>query len=221
MSAAARVHWLSQPSRSFLRHPPPPRVTSASRRSASSLPQSSLSRKTSHRTGLAPTTPDGFSSALAARLRKVRSIRFSSSGPRSSPPLQSAQAEAPPSLSQRLKKLSQEYGWSALGVYLGLSALDFPFCFLAVRMLGTERIGYAEHAVVETFWSIVRIPFPNLGKKAEKEEKQAIEEEHQDAAAAAEPAGSMAQADGSGAVAAPAAESASEYFQENCRYAVR
>ncbi|CAI7641871.1 unnamed protein product [Penicillium glandicola] len=52
------------------------------------------------------------------------------------------------SLSQRLKKLSREYGWAALGVYLGLSALDFPFCFAAVRLLGVERIGYYEHAVV-------------------------------------------------------------------------
>ncbi|EKV05279.1 Peptide alpha-N-acetyltransferase Nat2, putative [Penicillium digitatum] len=52
------------------------------------------------------------------------------------------------SLSQRLKKLSREYGWAALGVYLGLSALDFPFCFAAVRLLGVERIGYYEHAVI-------------------------------------------------------------------------
>jgi hypothetical protein len=47
-----------------------------------------------------------------------------------------------------LKKLSREYGWAALGVYLGLSALDFPFCFAAVRLLGVERIGYYEHVVV-------------------------------------------------------------------------
>lgn len=52
------------------------------------------------------------------------------------------------SLSQRLKKLSREYGWAALGVYLTLSALDFPFCFAAVRLLGVERIGYYEHVVV-------------------------------------------------------------------------
>lgn len=45
------------------------------------------------------------------------------------------------SLSGRLKKLTQEYGRSAVVVYLALSALDFPFCFLLVRVLGTERIG--------------------------------------------------------------------------------
>lgn len=33
-----------------------------------------------------------------------------------------------------------------------LSALDFPFCFVAVRMLGTERIGRWEGVVVEWFW---------------------------------------------------------------------
>lgn len=47
-----------------------------------------------------------------------------------------------------MKKLSREYGWSALGVYLMLSALDFPFCYLLVHVLGTERIGAWEHAVV-------------------------------------------------------------------------
>lgn len=36
-------------------------------------------------------------------------------------------------------------------MYLGLSALDFPFCFLAVRYLGTERIRYFEDQVVSTF----------------------------------------------------------------------
>jgi hypothetical protein len=40
-----------------------------------------------------------------------------------------------------MRKLSREYGWSALGVYLGLTAIDFPFCYLLVRYLGTERIG--------------------------------------------------------------------------------
>ncbi len=45
------------------------------------------------------------------------------------------------SLSARLKKLSREYGWTAVGVYLAFSVLDFPFCFLLVRTVGTEKIG--------------------------------------------------------------------------------
>lgn len=40
-----------------------------------------------------------------------------------------------------MKKLSREYGWVGLGVYLGLSVLDFPLCFLLVRTVGVERIG--------------------------------------------------------------------------------
>lgn len=50
-------------------------------------------------------------------------------------------AEESLSLSGRLRKLSREYGWAAVGVYLGLSVLDFPFCFLLVKWAGTERIG--------------------------------------------------------------------------------
>ncbi|KAL9138558.1 MAG: hypothetical protein Q9175_000240 [Cornicularia normoerica] len=53
------------------------------------------------------------------------------------------------SLSQRLRKLSREYGWSAFGVYMLLTALDFPFCFAAVRYLGTDRIGHYEHVIIE------------------------------------------------------------------------
>ena len=52
-----------------------------------------------------------------------------------------SEAEEQLSLSGRLKKLSREYGWTALGVYMGLSVLDFPLCFLLVRTVGTEKIG--------------------------------------------------------------------------------
>lgn len=47
---------------------------------------------------------------------------------------------------------------------MALSALDFPFCFLAVRMLGTERIGQWEHAVVSAFWKVVPYPFETSPK---------------------------------------------------------
>lgn len=90
-------------------------------------------------------------------------------------------------MSARLKRLSREYGWSALGVYLLLSALDFPFCFFAVRMLGTERIGRWEHVVIENFWKVVQIPFPSLGKQRQMEEAvQATEPDGFDVATARE-----------------------------------
>jgi hypothetical protein len=65
------------------------------------------------------------------------------------------------SLGQRLKRLSKDYGWSALGVYLALTALDLPFCFLAVRSLGTDRIGHWEHVIVT--WIKDTISWPLAG----------------------------------------------------------
>lgn len=64
------------------------------------------------------------------------------------------------SLSQRLRKLSREYGWAAVGVYFGLSAFDFPFCFAAVRLLGVDRIGHFEHVVVQTFKDALHTVWP-------------------------------------------------------------
>lgn len=54
-----------------------------------------------------------------------------------------------------MKKLSREYGWSALGVYLGLTALDFPFCYMLVRYLGTDKIGEWEHIVVSNVNKVI------------------------------------------------------------------
>jgi hypothetical protein len=33
-------------------------------------------------------------------------------------------------------------------VYIALSALDFPFCYILVKTLGTEKIGEWEHATI-------------------------------------------------------------------------
>jgi hypothetical protein len=80
--------------------------------------------------------------------------RFNStnnSNPNAQRPNQGHQQQStkePSGLSARLKKLTREYGWAALGVYLTLSALDFPFCFAAVRLLGVERIGHFEHVIL-------------------------------------------------------------------------
>ncbi|MCJ1352353.1 MAG: hypothetical protein MMC33_002337 [Icmadophila ericetorum] len=81
------------------------------------------------------------------RYNSTNSTNPPSSSPNPTPNLGSPEPSL--TLSQRLRKLSREYGWSALGVYLLFSALDFPFCFLAVRWLGTERIGRWEHTIVE------------------------------------------------------------------------
>lgn len=73
------------------------------------------------------------------------------------------------SLSQRLRKLSREYGWAAVGVYFGLSALDFPFCFAAVRLLGVERIGYFEHVVVQSAKDFFHSIWPQTEPTAQSE----------------------------------------------------
>ncbi|KAK4153209.1 hypothetical protein C8A00DRAFT_15553 [Chaetomidium leptoderma] len=84
--------------------------------------------------------------------------------------------EASLSLRERLRKLSREYGWAAVGIYLSLSVLDFPFCFLLVRTVGTEKIAHLEHVVVsnaqkvipervQTWW----LEYRQAAKKAERE----------------------------------------------------
>ena len=90
--------------------------------------------------------------------------RFNSSKQGSGPVSEPGQATPTLSITQRLRKLSREYGYSAVGVYIFLSALDFPFCFLAVRTLGTDRIAYWEHQAIAWFWKIVPWPFPTAEK---------------------------------------------------------
>lgn len=56
-------------------------------------------------------------------------------------------------------------------MYLGLSALDFPFCFAAVRLLGVERIGHFEHVAVESVKSAFRAIWPQSETGSAQEEK--------------------------------------------------
>lgn len=100
--------------------------------------------------------------------RRFRSLRFKSDKPTvqsHNPTPHLGSPEPAPSVSQRLKKLSREYGWTAVGVYLGLSLIDFPLCFMAVRLLGTDRIGHYEHVLKNALWSVVRLVIPDAGKK--------------------------------------------------------
>lgn len=118
-------------------------------------------------------------------LRPFRNFRSNSSknSPRLDPTPHLGSPE-PTGLKARLSKLSREYGWVALGVYFSLSLLDFPFCFLAVRLAGPERIGQIEHSILssvksvtEPLWKMVE---PIIGdwskqKKAVNEAGEAIE----------------------------------------------
>lgn len=64
-------------------------------------------------------------------------------------------AEENLSLTARLRKLSREYGRAAIVVYFLLSVLDYPFFFMLVKAVGTERIGKVEHLIVSTVASVV------------------------------------------------------------------
>lgn len=74
-------------------------------------------------------------------------------------------------------------------MYLGLSALDFPFCFVAVRLLGVERIGHWEHVAVSSVKDVFKSVWPQAESgsvpaegdgalvKAEQEEEEGSMEE--------------------------------------------
>lgn len=123
--------------------------------------QRSLSTTTGRLT--APSRP-GLRSIQLPKQRLNRRFQSGSSGSGS----QSSKEGG--SLSQRLRKLSREYGWAALGVYLGLSALDFPFCFAAVRLLGVDRIGHLEHVVVESVKSTFKSVWPQTESRPSEAE---------------------------------------------------
>jgi hypothetical protein len=72
-----------------------------------------------------------------------------------------------------MKAMSKKYGWTVVGIYLGLSVLDFPFCFLAVRWFGTERIARVEHAIIEYFWAALEKVAPGL--KERRASNEAVE----------------------------------------------
>lgn len=85
--------------------------------------------------------PRPSSETLFQRLRTRTNRYFHNSRPRRNGEAKPENLGDDTSLSGRMKKLSREYGWSVVGVYIFLSAADFPFCYLLVRTLGTDRIG--------------------------------------------------------------------------------
>ncbi|SGY13993.1 BQ5605_C010g06020 [Microbotryum silenes-dioicae] len=53
------------------------------------------------------------------------------------------------SLSQRLKTLFRTHGWSALSIYLLLSAIDFSLTFLLIYAIGADKVRIAEDYVLD------------------------------------------------------------------------
>ncbi|KAL3425804.1 peptide alpha-N-acetyltransferase Nat2 [Phlyctema vagabunda] len=95
-----------------------------------------------------PSRPQTILQRLRASIRSLHTSPRLRNTPNPTPNLGAPAGEESLSLGARMRKLSREYGWSALGVYLMLSALDFPFCYLLVRYLGTDRIGEWEDIIV-------------------------------------------------------------------------
>lgn len=99
---------------------------------------------------------------------------------------QAQEPAKPTTLSGRMKEMSRKYGWTVTGIYLGLSVLDFPFCFLAVKWFGTERIAEIEHYIMDGFWNFAEKVMPSLKERRLANEAASGPE---DAAAAAREAG--------------------------------
>ncbi|KAI5199114.1 hypothetical protein E4T39_06392 [Aureobasidium subglaciale] len=105
---------------------------------------------------------------LLSRFRNPNSRRWNSSRPNPDPTPQLGSPAPQLSFYQRFKQLGKEYGWVVTGVYFGLSALDLPFCFLAVRGLGTDRVARWEHAIVGTIKDAVKAVMPDIGSKVDE-----------------------------------------------------
>ncbi|KAI1284115.1 hypothetical protein F5Y07DRAFT_100683 [Xylaria sp. FL0933] len=153
--------------------------TQSLRRAFSSLSQPGLRMPISRsiqRINYRPRMSNSINKPYQSPLRtNKRSFHKSSRLRDAKPDPTKANTQEPQGLSARLKKLSREYGWAAVGVYLGLSVLDFPFCFLLVRVVGTDRIGELEHWVV----SHVKRIIPESIRNRYKEYKAALKEAKQ------------------------------------------
>ncbi|KAI1009431.1 hypothetical protein LB504_003614 [Fusarium proliferatum] len=108
-----------------------------------------MARLRSARFGIGSTTTPGM---LQGVLR--RGFRFTTKR-KTNKKSTIGEAEEPKGLTAKLKKLTKEYGWVTVGVYLGLTVLDFPFCFLFVRMVGADKIGEVEHRVMSSIKQMI------------------------------------------------------------------
>jgi hypothetical protein len=60
---------------------------------------------------------------------------------------QAVRETSQPKRKPSLKELTKKYGWTALGVYFCLSALDLPIAYIMVHSMGKERVQEVEMAV--------------------------------------------------------------------------
>ncbi|KAI1428576.1 hypothetical protein F5Y12DRAFT_710874 [Xylaria sp. FL1777] len=158
--------------------------TQSLRRAFSSISQPGLRvpvSRTTQRINYRPRISNPINKSLQFPFRtNKRSVHTTSRLRASKPGPSKPNTQEPQSFSARLRKLSREYGWAAVGVYLGLSVLDFPFCFLLVRIVGTERIGELEHWLVSHLSMIIPESIRNRWNEYRLALKEARQEQPND-----------------------------------------
>lgn len=78
------------------------------------------------------------------RQQMAKRLQSTAQSAKSAPP-------PPPKKATGMKALVKEYGYSALGVYLFLSAIDLPICYVLVHSMGKEEIEKYENKVKQYF----------------------------------------------------------------------
>ncbi|QSZ32990.1 hypothetical protein DSL72_002574 [Monilinia vaccinii-corymbosi] len=154
MTASRATFHAATPRRSTILRNLPPRPISTS---AASSPIHSLRSKARPRAAnfTFSSKPRPSPETLFQRLRTRTNRYFHNSRPRRNGEAKAGTSGDDTSLSGRMKKLSREYGWSVVGVYLFLSAVDFPLCYLLVRTLGTDKIGEWEHIITSNIKKLI------------------------------------------------------------------
>ncbi|GAA6009223.1 hypothetical protein JCM10207_004314 [Rhodosporidiobolus poonsookiae] len=124
-----------------------PSLASALARNALATPPTPLPPLLAHwastRTPLVPF----FSSSYSTTSAQPPSPSQHSSSQSTPPPPEQDDTKAP--LTQRIKILFRKHGWTALVVYLVLSALDFGLCFLLIYAVGADKVRAAEDWVLD------------------------------------------------------------------------
>lgn len=76
--------------------------------------------------------PTSFSSSLYLRNLGLRRLQSTTTN--------GIKHAKPPQEPKGIKKLMKQYGYSALGVYLAISIIDIPICFVVVHSAGEDKI---------------------------------------------------------------------------------
>ncbi|CAK9440406.1 uncharacterized protein LODBEIA_P45060 [Lodderomyces beijingensis] len=78
----------------------------------------------------------------SCHVRPWRNIRFQST---------TSSSTAPKPRPKGIKALMKEYGYPALAVYIALSCIDLPLCYILVHSMGKEQIEIYENKVKQAF----------------------------------------------------------------------